>query len=107
MKILISVLAALAIPSLVPSTTLAADLGGYDEPDRVIVQRERIIERYYQPAPVIIERRVYREPREYYGAPYAAYYDRPYRRYGYAYTGYEPRHYYPRAAYGHRHHRGW
>jgi hypothetical protein len=104
-------LAFLAVPLFAVTTpATAADLGPYPERDSYyerpapqVVERERIIERhYYEPAPVY-ERRVYAEP-PVYDAPrvYAdGYYGRPY-----AYTGWRPRHFYPRP-YWHRGYRGW
>jgi hypothetical protein len=87
----------------------------YSERDTVIerpapprvVERERIIERhYYEPAPVYRERRVYVETPGYAYAPrvYAPdiYYDRPYN---YAYAGWRPHFFFPRAPFWHRHHR--
>jgi hypothetical protein len=88
---------------------LAADLGPYPERDSYyersapsVVERERIIEHhYYEPAPVY-ERRVYVEPPIYAPRAYADdYYASPY-----AYAGWQPRHFFPRPFWHHRH-RGW
>ena len=91
----------------------AADLDGpttYRERDVVIerpapprvIERERIIEHHYAP-PIVEERQVYVEPRVYEPREYV-YVDRPY---GYAYTSWRPRHFFPRYGYWHRHHHGW
>ena len=107
-------LALLAVPLLGFATpAVAADLGPYPERESyyerptppTVVERERIIERrYYEPAPVY-ERRVYVEPPVYYAPPVYAdtYYARPY---AYAYTGWLPRHFFPRPYWHHRYH-GW
>ena len=100
-------LALLSIPLVLLSTpAVSADL---DEPrDRApppAVHRERVIERYYAPPPVYVERRIYvEEPDVYYEPrPYAYY--RPYR---YAYAAWRPPHFFPRAHHWHRfHHRHW
>ena len=114
-------LALFSLPVLILATpALSADLDGYRERDVVIerpapriIERERIIEHHhhhYQHAPVYTERRVYVEPHYYAPRVYAddTYYDRPHRH-RYAHAGWwRPRHYFPRAHYGHRHHhRGW
>lgn len=109
-------LALVSLPLLSLCTpAIGADLGPYySERDTVIerpapprvVERERIIERrYYEPAPVYTERRVYVEP----GYAYApriyapdVYYDRPY---SYAYAGWRPHFFFPRGHFWHRHHR--
>ena len=85
----------------------AADLYGYDAPPPV-VERERIIERRYYPAPVysapVYSAPIYAPPRVYYDEP--AYYDRPYRRvYGGGYpVGYYPHRFYGGRFYGPRRH---
>jgi hypothetical protein len=106
-------LALLAIPLVfMPTPALSADLDGpvYRERRVVIerpaiprvIERERIIERYFEPAPVYTER-VYVEPRVY-APPVYGYYDQPYR---YEYAGWHQRHFLPRRHW-HRHHRhGW
>lgn len=102
-------LAFFSIPLLLLSTpAVSADLDGpaYRAPPPV-VERERIIERqYYEPPPAYVERRVYvEEPEVYYEPRVHTYYDRPY---GYAYAGWRPRYFFPRAHRWHRHHhRHW
>lgn len=98
--------AAVTFATLAPCGASAADLGGYEESGPAVVQRERIIERYYEPAPVVVERRVYVEPRVYYEEPRVArYYREPYR-YVYGYRGWDRGYYGPRWGYRHRY-RDW
>jgi hypothetical protein len=112
-------LALFSLPLLSLCTpAFGADLGPYySERDTLIerpapprvVERERIIERhYYEPAPVYTERRVYVETPGYAYAPrvYAPdiYYDRPD---SYAYAGWRPHFFFPRAPFWHRHRRWW
>ena len=94
-------LALLSLPLLLISTpAVSADL--YGAPPRV-VERERIIERYYERAPAYTERRAYvEEPEVYYEPRVHTYYDRP--PYGYAYSDWRRRHFFPRAHHWHRHH---
>jgi hypothetical protein len=100
-------LLSIALP-LLSTPAVSADLDGPVDRAPPVVERERIIERhhYYEPPPAYVERRVlvdepdiYDEPRVY------TYYDRPY---AYAYAGWRPRHFFPRAHYWRRHHhRHW
>lgn len=102
----------LSIPALAMALGTPAQAADLDYPAyrerRVTIEREapvverRIIERrYVEPAPVY-ERRVWVEPRVYYGPRrYAYWYDRPYRAYGFADWGRRGH-----GRWGHRRH-GW
>jgi hypothetical protein len=105
---------------LCATPSLAGDLGGpvygerEDYYERPAVVEKRIIEHhhYYQAAPAYSAPEVYYAPRvyraeTYYDRPYYAYRDRPYYGYRYAYSGYAPRHFFPRGHYWQRHNHRW